>query len=127
MADLTPFSAMGGGGVGGCMEERDGCILQEFLTRSQIHERRFLSIILRLQYSDSGFCLQCLHYKPFQTTFALGVGGGGGVKSVSRGDCEWQGGKLRRLLSQLRPKMRPQSMIEKKESDIKRLRRVGNC
>ncbi len=28
---------------------------------------------------------------------------GRGVKAVSNGDCEWQGGKLLRLLSQLRP------------------------
>jgi hypothetical protein len=37
-----------------------------------------------------------------QTTFAKG--GWGGVKSVSRGDCEQQGGKL---LSQLRPRIQP--------------------
>jgi hypothetical protein len=32
---------------------------------------------------------------------------GGGVKSISRGDFEWQGGKLLRLLSQLRRRIRP--------------------
>jgi hypothetical protein len=32
----------------------------------------------------------------------------GEVKSISRGDCDWQGGKLLRLLSQLRPRIRPQ-------------------
>ncbi len=40
-----------------------------------------------------------------QTTFAQG--GAGGVKSVSRGDFELQGGKIVRLLSQLRPRIRP--------------------
>jgi hypothetical protein len=37
----------------------------------------------------------------FQITFAQGV------KSVRRRDCELQGGKLLRLLSQLRPRIRP--------------------
>jgi hypothetical protein len=37
----------------------------------------------------------------FQTTFAQG---GGGVKSVCRRGCEWQGG---RLLSQLGSRIRP--------------------
>ncbi len=37
-----------------------------------------------------GFPIQCLHY--IQTS--SNHGGGGGVKSVSRGDCEQQGGKL---------------------------------
>jgi hypothetical protein len=41
-------------------------------------------------------------FKPF----LLG-GRGGGVKSVSRGDCEWPEGKLLRLLPQLRPRIRP--------------------
>jgi hypothetical protein len=31
----------------------------------------------------------------------------GEVKSSSRGDCEQQGGKILRLLSQLRPRIRP--------------------
>ncbi len=35
------------------------------------------------------------------------LGGGGGLKSVSRGDCEQQGGKLLRLLPQSRPRIRP--------------------
>jgi hypothetical protein len=33
---------------------------------------------------------------------------GGGVKSVSRCDCEYQVGKLLRVVSQLRPRIRPQ-------------------
>jgi hypothetical protein len=42
-----------------------------------------------------------------QTSFKLPlVRGGGG--SVSRGDRKWQGGKLLRLLSQLRLRIRPQ-------------------
>jgi hypothetical protein len=41
----------------------------------------------------------------FQTTFAQGRRGG--VKSISRGDCDWQGGKLLRLLSQLRLRIQP--------------------
>jgi hypothetical protein len=40
----------------------------------------------------------------FQTP---GPGEGGGGESFSRGDCEKQGGKLLRLLSQLRPRIRP--------------------
>jgi hypothetical protein len=36
-----------------------------------------------------GFVIPCLHYKPVSTTFARGEGGGGmGVKSVNKGDCE---------------------------------------
>jgi hypothetical protein len=35
----------------------------------------------------------------------------GGVKSVGIGDCEKQGGKLVRLLSQLRPGILPQSRV----------------
>ncbi len=42
----------------------------------------------------------------FQITYARGGGGEGGVKSVSRSDCELQGEKLLRLLSQLRPRIR---------------------
>ncbi len=38
------------------------------------------------------------------------LGGGGGVKSVCRGDFELQGGKLFRLLSQLRPRIRPRQI-----------------
>jgi hypothetical protein len=45
----------------------------------------------------------------FQTTFAQWAEGGGGrVKSVSRDTCEKQGGKLLKLLPQLRPRIRPQ-------------------
>jgi hypothetical protein len=46
-----------------------------------------------------------LAYNYVEVSFALG--GGGGVKPVSRGDCEKQRGKLLRLLSQLRPRIRP--------------------
>jgi hypothetical protein len=42
-----------------------------------------------------------------QTSFKPLLLKGVGVKSVSRGDCEQQGGKLLRLLSQLRPRIRP--------------------
>jgi hypothetical protein len=55
---------------------------------------RFLAIILRVLrlevsvYNDYST-------NQFQTTFVgRGVGGGGGVKSVSRDDCEYQRGKL---------------------------------
>jgi hypothetical protein len=52
------------------------------------------------------FRTQCLHYIPVSNHFFLG--GGGGVKSISRDDdCEYQGGKLLRLLSQLRPRTWP--------------------
>ncbi len=47
----------------------------------------------------------------FQNTIAQGGGGGG--KSVSWGDCEYQGGKLLRLLSQLRPRIPPLDMGRK--------------
>ncbi len=50
------------------------------------------------------------HFKPH-----LLKGGGGGVKSVSRGDCEWQGGKLLKLLSQLSPRIQPLFTIEEDE------------
>ncbi len=43
----------------------------------------------------------------FQTTFARG-----GVRSVSRGDCEQPGGKFLRLLSQLPPRIRPLVSIQ---------------
>ncbi len=43
-----------------------------------------------------------------QTSFNHFCSRGRGVKSVSRGDCEQQGGKPIRLLSQLRPRIRPQ-------------------
>jgi hypothetical protein len=44
-----------------------------------------------------------------KTTFARGRGGGGGIKSVSIGDFEWQGGKLLQLLSKVRPRIWPQN------------------
>jgi hypothetical protein len=64
-------------------------IVEAFLFRSCIHERsislRFLCIILKV------FRLEVSAYNvhitnQFQPTFA--GGGGGGVKSWSRGDCE---------------------------------------
>ncbi len=48
---------------------------------------RFLGIIFEVSVYNVYIETQ------FQTTFTQG-GGGGGVKSVSRGDCKWQGGKL---------------------------------
>jgi len=36
-----------------------------------------------------------------QTGFKPLLPGGRGVKSVTRGDCEWQGGKLLKFLSQM--------------------------
>jgi hypothetical protein len=47
--------------------------------------------------------------RTLQTSFKLlyFCSRGDRVKSVSRGDCEYQGGKLLRLLSQLRPRIRP--------------------
>ena len=85
--------------------------------RIRIHERtitlRFLGIILRvLRLEVSVYNVYITNQ--FQTTFAQG--GGGGIKSVSRGDCEEQGGKLLRLLSQLRSRIRPlekRAMVEK--------------
>jgi hypothetical protein len=50
--------------------------------------------------------MQCLHFKPVSTHFCSRKGGGR-VKSVGRSDCQKQGGKLFRLLSQLHPRIRP--------------------
>jgi hypothetical protein len=62
---------------------------------------RFLGIILRvLRLGVSVYNVYITNQ--FQTTFA--GGGGGVVKYVSRGDSEMEGGKL---LSQLRPRIRP--------------------
>jgi hypothetical protein len=52
---------------------------------------RFLAIILRVLRLEISVYIVYITNQ-FQTTFA--GGGGGGVKSVSRGDCELQGGKL---------------------------------
>ena len=81
-------------------------------TISQIHENhertislRFLVTILTvLRFLDLKFpyTVQCLHYKRVSQQFFWGEG----VKSISRDDCEQQGGK-KRLLSQLRPRIRP--------------------
>jgi hypothetical protein len=50
-----------------------------------------------------------------QTSFnPLLIKGRGGLKSVNRGDSEQQGGKFLRLLSQLRPRIRPQVLTVKK-------------
>ncbi len=59
-------------------------------TRSRIHERtisvRFLGIILKvLRHEVSVYNVFIINQ--LQTTLLL-RGGGGGVKSVSRGDCE---------------------------------------
>ncbi len=80
-------------------------------TRSRIHGRtislRFLGIVLR------DFRLQVSLYNvyvknQFQTSFARGWGGGGrGVKSVSRGDIEYQEENSQDFFSQLRPRTRP--------------------
>jgi hypothetical protein len=77
--------------------------------RIQIHERttllRFLGIILRvLILAVSVYNVYITNQ--FQTAFIQG--GGGWVKSVSKGDCELQKWKISRLLSQLRPRIRPQ-------------------
>jgi hypothetical protein len=50
----------------------------------------------------------------FQTTLAHW---GRGVKSGSKGDYEWQGGKLVTLSSQLRPRIRPQEMGQQWQGD----------
>ncbi len=67
-----------------------------------------------------GFRIQCLHYKPVSIHFCWGEkwgkicsrgdlwGGGGGLKSANRGNCEQQKGKLLRRLSQLCPRIPPQ-------------------
>ncbi len=59
-----------------------------------------------------GFSMLCNVYitNQFQTTFT-GWGGGGERVSLNRGDCEKQGGKLLRLVSQLRPRIRSQITI----------------
>jgi hypothetical protein len=77
------------------------------VARSQIHERtmslRFLGIILRaLRFEVSVYNVYITNH--FQTTFAHWKGG---VKYVSRGESS---GKLLRLLSHLRPRIRPQDL-----------------
>jgi hypothetical protein len=76
-------------------------------SRSRIHVRtvslRFLVIILKaLRLEVSVYNVYITNQ--FQTTFAQGRGGG---KIHSRDACEYQEGKLLRLLSQLRPRIRP--------------------
>ncbi len=63
--------------------------------RSRIHKRTLL------RFPCTMFTIQTI-FKPI----LLG-GEGRGVKSISRGDWEEQGGKLFGLLSQLRPRIRP--------------------
>jgi hypothetical protein len=79
----------------------------EYEYRSRIHERtislRFMGILGVLRLKVSVYNAYITHQ--FETTFARGWGGGRGVKC--RGDCEQQGGKLVKLLSQLRPRIRP--------------------
>ena len=62
---------------------------------------RFLGIILRVLRLKV-FVYNVDITNQFQTTFAQR--GGGGVKSVSRGNCEEQGEKLSRFLSQILPR-----------------------
>jgi hypothetical protein len=87
--------------------------LGSLLNRSRIHER---TILLRFSghnlesFQTCGFRTQCLHYKPV-SNHALLLKGGDGVKSVSRGGHEYQGRKFERLLSQLRPRIRPLFLI----------------
>jgi hypothetical protein len=59
-----------------------------------------------------GFRLQCLHYTSFKPLLLWGEGGGG-VKSRV---CEQQGGKLLRLLYQLRPRILP--LVENRSLDF---------
>jgi hypothetical protein len=47
--------------------------------------------------------IQLLYYKPVSNQF---WSRGGGVKTISRGGCGQQGGKISRLLSQWRPRIR---------------------
>ncbi len=65
---------------------------------------RFLGIILRFLRLEVSVYNDYIT-KQFKPTFA--GGGGGGLKSISIGDLERQGGKLLRLLSQSRPRIRP--------------------
>ncbi len=52
-----------------------------------------------------GSCIQCLHNKPVSNHFCFR--GEGGIKSVSRGGCEQQGGKLFRFFCQFHPRIQP--------------------
>ncbi len=79
-----------------------------FPSRSPIHDHtislRFLGKILRDLRLDMGVSVYNVYItNQFLTPFAQG---GGGAKSVCRRGCEWQGGKLIRLLSQLGPRIR---------------------
>ncbi len=59
-------------------------------SRSRIQERTAVSLRGRHNLESShtwGFPVQCLHYKPVSNHFFSG-GGGDGVESISRGDCE---------------------------------------
>jgi hypothetical protein len=65
--------------------------------RSRIQERTmsliFLGIILRVLRLEVSV-YNVFITKQYQPSFAWGGGGGVGVKSISRSDCEQQGGKL---------------------------------
>ena len=110
--------------------ERTSVLIFPLMIRSQIHERsislRFLGIILR------GLRLEVSEYNvyityQFQTSFVQGVGR---VKSGSRGGSENQGGKLLRLLSQLRPRIRPlekSSGFSPKENPVVDIRGSPDC
>ncbi len=71
--------------------------------RRRIHERtislRFLGIFLRVLRLEVSVYIT--------NQFFCSGGGGRGGKLIRRGDCEWQGGKLLILVSQLRPRIGP--------------------
>jgi hypothetical protein len=76
------------------------------ISRSRIHQRtislRFLGIILRVPGLEvSLYNVYCTLQTDFKQVFLKGRGGGGG-------GSEQKGAKLLRLLSQLRPRIRPQ-------------------
>ncbi len=74
---------------------------------SRIHEQMNIQFpwgfcAYKLMRSQTwGFCIQNVYNSnQFESTFAQGGWGwGGGVKSICRDDCDYQGGKLLRLLS----------------------------
>ncbi len=78
-------------------------------------EAEFMNVQFRLGFlanlessQNWGFRIQCLYNKPDSTHFPTFAQGVWGVKLVSIGDCEYQGGKILRLFSQLRPRIWPQ-------------------
>ncbi len=74
------------------------------------------------EFSDLWFPYAMFKLQNSFKQFLLGWGGGGVyVKSISRGDCEKQGGKFVRLLSQLRPRIRPLHCLKTRETSVKRI------